>query len=64
MKFTCEQVARAGLGEPAKRECAELLYHCPHPERHRNGDAHPSLKINPKKDVWMCGPCGAAGCNR
>jgi hypothetical protein len=60
-KFTCEQVARAGLGDPAKREGMELLYHCPHPEGHKNGDSHPSLKVNPKKNAWMCGPCGASG---
>jgi hypothetical protein len=54
-------VVRAALGEPAGREAAELVYRCPHPERHKNSDAHPSLKINPKKDVWLCGPCGAKG---
>jgi hypothetical protein len=59
--LTCEQVARAGLGEPAKREGAELLYRCPHPEGHKSGDSHPSLKINPKKNVWACFPCGAKG---
>jgi len=31
-KLACEQVARAALGEPAKREGAELLYYCPQPE--------------------------------
>lgn len=61
MKFTCEQVARAGLGEPGKREGTELLYPCPHPERHQHGDAHPSLKINPKKDTWGCFVCGVGG---
>jgi hypothetical protein len=61
MKFKCEDLARAALGEPAKREAAELVYRCPHPEAHKNGDSHPSLKINPKKDVWLCGPCRAKG---
>ena len=61
LNLTCEEVARAGLGEPAKREGAELVYRCAHPERHKNGDVHPSLKINPKKDVWLCAPCGAKG---
>ena len=60
-KLRCESLARAALGEPAKREGAELLYRCPHPEGHKNGDAHPSMKVNPKKDVWLCGPCGAKG---
>lgn len=61
VNLTCEAVARAGLGEPAKRGKAELLYRCPHPEGHKNGDSHPSLKINPKKNVWACFPCGASG---
>ena len=61
MKFTCEQVVRAGLGEPVKGEGTELLYPCPHPERHQHGDAHPSLKINPKKDTWGCFVCGVGG---
>jgi hypothetical protein len=60
-KFSCEQAARAALGEPAKREGAELVYRCPHPEGHKDGDSHPSLKINPKKNVWACFPCGASG---
>ena len=59
--FTCESVARAALGEPTKREGTELLYCCPHKEHHANGDAHPSLKVNPKKDTWACFVCGANG---
>ena len=47
--LSCEAIARAALGEPLKRERAELLYRCPRPERHTNGDAHPSLKINAEK---------------
>ena len=38
----CEDVARAGLGEHVKREGAELIYRCPHPESHKNSDAHPT----------------------
>jgi len=60
-RFTCEDVARAALGEPVKREGAELLYRCPLPEQHNNGDAHPSLKINTTKNVWSCFPCNAKG---
>jgi hypothetical protein len=60
-RLQCEAIARAGLGEPAKREGTELLYRCPHPEGHKNGDSHPSLKINPKKNVWACFPCDAKG---
>jgi len=59
--LSCETIARAALGEPLKREGVELLYRCPRPQRHSNGDAHPSLKVNPKKDVFLCGPCGAKG---
>lgn len=55
-KATCEQIARAALGEPMKRAGTELLWRCPNHE-----DQHPSLSINPKKDVFMCGPCGASG---
>ena len=53
-RFTCQQVARA-VGEPAKRQGAELLYRCPHPDRHNHGDRNPSLGVNPQKDVWKCG---------
>jgi hypothetical protein len=59
--LSCEAVARAALGEPLKLEGAELLWRCPRPERHCNGDAHPSLKINTKKNVWACFPCNASG---
>lgn len=60
-RLTCEVVARGGLGEPVKCEGVELLYFCPYPERHKNGDAHPSLKINPHKNAWGCFVCGTAG---
>jgi 5S rRNA maturation endonuclease (ribonuclease M5) len=44
-----------------KREAAELLYRCPYPGRHANGDSHPSLKVNAKKDTWACFVCNASG---
>ena len=56
MEFACEQVARAALGEPAKRAGRELLWRCP-----RHDDVHPSLQVNPRKNVWLCGPCDASG---
>jgi AAA domain len=59
--FNCESVAGAGLGEPMRCEGAELLYRCIHPERHGNGDTHPSLKINRKKNTWACFVCGVSG---
>jgi CHC2 zinc finger len=55
-KATCEQIARGVLGEPIKRVGAELLWRCPNHDDH-----HPSLSVNPKKDVFMCGPCCAGG---
>jgi hypothetical protein len=59
--LSCEQVAKAALGEPAKHEGVELLWRCPRHERHANGDAHPSFKVNPAKNVWGCFVCGAGG---
>jgi AAA domain len=59
--LSCESVARAGLGEPMRREGAELLYRCPHPQGHANGDAHPSLKVNPRKNTWACFVCRVGG---
>jgi AAA domain-containing protein/Toprim domain-containing protein len=59
--LSCEAIARAVLGAPVKREGAELFYNCPHSELHANGDAHPSLKINTKKNVWGCFPHNASG---
>jgi hypothetical protein len=60
-RFTCEDVIRAALGEPVKRQGAELFFRCPYPERHSSGDANPSLQINAKKNVWGCFPCNAKG---
>jgi hypothetical protein len=57
MKATCEQIARTTLGSPVKRRGAELVWHC---TQHRP-DTHPSLAINPRKDVFICGPCGKSG---
>ena len=56
--FSCEAVARAFRGEPAKKVGAELYYH-------HGADGHvdrnPSVKINTIKDVWIDGPCGKGG---
>lgn len=60
-RLNCEEIVRAALGEPRKREGAELLYPCPHPEHHANGDTHPSLKVNPKKNTWACFVCNVSG---
>ncbi len=56
MTLQCIDIARAWLGEPAFRTGHEFLYRCT-----RHGDEHPSLKINARKNVWLCGPCGASG---
>jgi len=53
--LTCEQIARAVLGEP-RRAGSELLWNCPN-----HSDKHPSLSINPKKDVFLCAPCNVSG---
>jgi len=34
---------------------------CPRSERHSNGDAHPSCRLNPQKNTWYCDPCGQGG---
>ncbi|MHB8703425.1 MAG: AAA family ATPase [Candidatus Tyrphobacter sp.] len=44
-----------------KRAGEEFFAPCVAPERHKNRDAHPSLRLNPSKDVWCCDPCGAGG---
>jgi hypothetical protein len=54
--LTSEQIARAALGGPTKRAGAELLWHSPNHE-----DRHESLSVNPKKNVFLCAPCGASG---
>jgi Protein of unknown function (DUF3631)/Toprim-like len=59
--FTCEQVVRAGVGEPVKSEVSELFYRCPRSQGHTNGDAHPSLKVNRNKNTWACFVCGVGG---
>ena len=59
--LTCESLGRAAWGEPVKREGEELLYHCANPLRHKNGDAHASLKINTSKNTWACFARGVGG---
>jgi hypothetical protein len=53
-KATAEEVAKAAWGEPVKRQGTELLWHCPHPERHNHQDRNPSLGVNPQKNLWKC----------
>src|SRR5262245_52859243 len=56
MSFTCDDVARAAGLEPGRKSSDEQLYRCPN-----HHDQHPSLSVNPKKDVFLCGPCHARG---
>ena len=53
---SCVDVATAALGPPAKKQGAELFWRCP-----IHTDNHPSLMINPAKDVFFCGPCNKSG---
>lgn len=56
MAFTCLNVAHeANLGT-SKISGHEHSFHCPN-----HDDEHPSLKVNEKKNVWMCGPCNRGG---
>lgn len=52
----CVDIATAARLDPGPCRGDEHLYRCP-----RHDDEHPSLSINAKRNVWMCGPCGAKG---
>jgi hypothetical protein len=52
----CADIVRAALGQPRLQKAQELFYGCPNHDDH-----NPSLKVNPKKNLWMCGPCGKSG---
>ncbi len=56
-------VARAaGRIVPSRPDLrGEFPIQCPTPDRHRNGDAHPSCRLNPEKNTWYCDPCGRGG---
>jgi len=56
MSLTCLQIAKAADLYPGRVSGAEHLFRCP-----RHEDEHPSLHVNSAKDVFLCGPCGAAG---
>lgn len=45
----------------ARNEGSELRFCCPYPDRHANGDVHPSARWNSGKAVWCCDACGAGG---
>jgi len=56
-----EAVTRAVEARGGRRERSELRFTCPEAERHANGDAHPSARWHPGKQVWRCDVCGAQG---
>ena len=58
---SCSEIAHAAIGPPAKTIGAEEYFHCVNWKQHRNGDAHPSLQVNDRKNVFLCGPCSANG---
>lgn len=55
------QLEEAVLARDGRREGQEIRFRCPQPEEHRNGDANPSARYNPRKQVWRCDACGAGG---
>lgn len=56
MNLNCLEIARSAGLPSETRKGVEVLFKCP-----RHDDTHPSLSINPKKNVWMCGFCGTSG---
>lgn len=44
-----------------KPEGEEIRFRCPYPDRHQNGDEHPSARYHPNRHVWCCDACGAGG---
>ncbi len=59
-KLTCLDVAHAAALRPGKPFGGDCPFHCPG-SGHQNGDIHASLRVNTKKNCWMCGPCDAKG---
>lgn len=56
------ELARAGGREPVPAgPSGEFLIRCPESERHRDGDAHPSCRLNPEKNTFYCDVCAVGG---
>src|SRR5437016_2644221 len=55
-ELRCLDIARAAKLKPGKVSRDEHYFHCPN-----HDDQHPSLQVNDKKNVWMCGPCVNSG---
>ncbi len=54
-------LARQAGREPTRGSGGEVLIRCPHPNRHREGDLHPSCRINPVKNTFYCDVCQEGG---
>jgi hypothetical protein len=50
-----EVASRLGLGE-GRRAGADQVVLCP-----MHGDSKPSLRLNARKGLWFCDPCGVGG---
>ena len=55
-QLSCEDIAIAFLGPPLKGVGKESYFRC-----NQHDDHNPSLAVNCRKNVWLCGPCGASG---
>ncbi len=55
-----EVARRAGL-EPKRITEHESAVRCPQYHLHRNGDEHPSCRLNAEKNTYYCHPCGEGG---
>lgn len=55
------ELERALLARNGSREGDEIRFRCPFPESHNNGDANPSARYSPAKNVWRCDACGKSG---
>ena len=54
------EIAVRCLGK-GKRQGAEIMFKCPHPQAHKHQDKNPSLRVNTNKDCWYCFPCASGG---
>jgi putative DNA primase/helicase len=56
MILKCSEIAAAFNLKVDRKAGNQDVYFCPN-----HDDKNASLAINPKKNVWMCGPCGESG---
>lgn len=54
-------LAQAVRDRGGRPEGQEIRFRCPYPDRHRNGDANPSARYHPERQVWCCDACGEGG---